>query len=113
MRKWIICLVVLLLGTAACQKPYETQIELGVNHEQILLPSSEAGHCYITVFSNGSWTIKTVPAAAWARLEKASGDGIGYVRLDYDENLSGEERSATVVVEGQGKKCEILVTQPK
>lgn len=110
MRKWIIALAALLC-LAACQKPYTTQISLGVNHEQIILPSFEEGHCFITVFSNGSWTIAIEPAVDWAKLDRSSGEGIAYVRLDYGENMGSEERSATVAVRGQGKECKILITQ--
>lgn len=111
MRKWILALAALLC-LAACQKPYRTQIELGVNHERIDLPSFEEGHCFITVFSNGKWTIAVEPAADWVKLDRASGEGIGYVRLDYTENFGADERSATVAVRGQGKECLIQVTQP-
>lgn len=113
MKKWIFLVLALLLCLTACQKPYQTKVELGVNHEAINLPSFEEGYCYITVYSNGSWTISLTPETDWARLERHSGEGIGYVRLEYDENLDGVERQTTIVVEGQGKKCEILVTQPK
>ena len=78
MRKWILALAALLC-LAACQKPYKTQIELGVNHEQIDLPSFEEGHCFITVFSTGKWTIATEPDADWITLDRASGEGIDYV----------------------------------
>lgn len=111
MKKWILILAV-LLGFAACQKPYQTTITLGVNNEQIVLKSFEEGHCYITVFSNGGWTIALEPAVDWARLDRESGEGIAYVRMDYDENFGSEERYATVVVSGQGKECQILITQP-
>lgn len=113
MRKVILLIAALLPLLAACHKPYETSIDLGVNNERIDLPSFEEGHCFITVFSNGSWNIEIAPAVDWARLDRASGEGIGYVRFDYDENLSGDERSATVLVTGQGKSCEITVNQPK
>ena len=111
MKKWIIALVTLLC-LVACQKPYTTQISLGVNNEQIKLPSFEKGHCFITVFSSGNWTIAIEPAADWAKLDKSSGEGIAYVRFDYNENLESEERSATVVVRGQGKECITVITQP-
>ncbi|MBQ7709184.1 MAG: BACON domain-containing protein [Bacteroidales bacterium] len=112
MRKWIVYVLV-LLSLAACQKPYVTQIDLGVNHEAIDLPSFEQGHCFITVFSNGSWTIGLESPSDWARLGQSSGEGIAYVRFDYDENLTGEDRSVTVLVSGMGKECKIVVTQPK
>jgi len=112
MKKLILCALAILLSLWACQKPYQTKIDLGVNHEQIILPSAEEGHCFITVYSNGSWTIKISPSVSWARLDRSSGEGIAYPRLDYEENLDGVERVATVVVEGQGKKCEIKITQP-
>lgn len=111
MRKWIIVLA-LLLSFAACQKPYQTKIELGVNNEKIALPSFEQGHCFLTVFSNGSWTIAIEPAAEWASLDKSSGEGIGYVKFSYGENVTPDERSATVVVRGQGKECKTVITQP-
>lgn len=113
MRKWIVCVLILLASIVSCQKPYVTSIDLGVNHETIALPSFEAGHCFITVYSNGSWTIQLSPSVSWARLGQSSGEGIDYVRFDFEENLSGEDRSVNVVVEGQGKKCTIVVTQPK
>ena len=112
MKKLMICVLAMLLSLSACQKPYTTTIDLGVNHEEIILPSSQAGHCFITVFSNGSWTIKVSAEEAWVRLDRSGGEGIAYPRLDYDENLGTEQRLATVVVEGQGKKCEIKITQP-
>lgn len=111
MRKLMSILAAILLF-AACQKPYQTTVELGVNHEKILLPSFEQGHCFITVFSNGSWTISVTEGSDWAKLGQSSGDGIDYVRLDYTENLTTTERNAKVVVKGQGKECEILITQP-
>ena len=112
MKKLMICVLAMLLSLWACQKPYVTSIELGVNHNEILLSSPMKGHCFITVFSNGSWTIKLSPDVSWARLDRSSGEGIAYPRLDYDENLDIEAREATVIVEGQGKKCEIKITQP-
>ncbi len=112
MKKLMICVLAMLLSLSACQKPYVTTIELGVNHEEIVLPSPEKGHCFITVYSNSSWTIKISPAVNWARLDRSGGEGIAYPRFDYDENLETTERVATVVVEGQGKKCEIKITQP-
>lgn len=113
MRKWmIICLAVVLSAVTACQKPYTTQIDLGVSNERIDLPSAEKGHCFITVFSSGSWTISIEPQAGWATLDRKGGDGIGYVRLDFTENYDAEDRSATVVVKGSGKQCQIVVTQP-
>lgn len=111
MRKWI-AIVAALLFAAACAKEYKTEIPLGVNHEEIKLPSFEEGHCFITVYSNSTWTIGFETEPDWARLGQTSGEGIDYVRLDYDENLSGAERSATVVVAGSGKSFSIVVTQP-
>lgn len=113
MKKWTICLLAMLLTAASCQKPYETKIELGVNHEEILLPSFEEGHCFITVYSNSSWTIGMDGAVDWITLGQNAGEGIEYVRLDYGENLTGDSRSATVIVRGSGKECRIVVTQPK
>lgn len=112
MRRMIVLALTALLAAAACQKPFETSIELGVNSNTIDLPSFEEGHCYITVFSNGSWTINLSSGADWATLGRNSGEGIGYVRLDYGENLAATGRTASVVVEGSGKKIEILVNQP-
>lgn len=111
MRK-IIVVIAAILSLVACQKPFETSIELGVNSNTIDLPSFEEGHCYITVFSNGPWTINLSSGADWATLGRNSGEGIGYVRLDYGENLAATWRTASVVVEGSGKKIEILVNQP-
>lgn len=111
MRK-IIAILAAALCLAACQKPYTTKIDLGVNQEEIVLPTALDGHCFITVYSNSSWTISVTEGADWARLGVSSGQGIGYVRLDFTENLGSEERKAKVKVSGSGKTCEILVTQP-
>ncbi len=113
MRKTL-CVILTLLSVIAalsCQKPYETGIELAVNNEKIEIPSSAGGHCYITVFSNRDWTIALEPAETWATLETSHGSGIGYVRMDYSENLSGSPRSLDVVVRGGEKACRIVVTQ--
>ena len=112
MRRMIVLALTALLAASACQKPFETSIELGVNNEKIQLPSFEEGHCFITVFSNAAWTIRLDSGEDWASLGQRSGTGIDYVRFDYSENLSAAPREATVVVEGSGKRCEILVTQP-
>lgn len=111
MRKWII-LIASLLVLSACQKPYTTQVTLGVNNETIQLPSFEEGHCFITVFSTGSWTIRLTEGSDWASLGQNGGNGIAYVRLDYVENFSGAERLAKVLVEGSGKQCSIEIKQP-
>ncbi len=111
MRK-LIAILVAALAIAACQKPYTTKIDLAVNHEEIILPSAEEGHCFITVYSNSSWTISVTEGSDWASLGAGSGEGIGYVRLNFTENLGTEERKAKVKVSGSGKTCEIIVTQP-
>lgn len=111
MRK-LIAILAAVLCLAACQKPYTTQIDLGVNSEEIILPSALEGHCFITVYSNASWTIAVTEGSGWATLSEASGEGIGYVRLDFTENFGTEERTAKVKVAGSGKVCEILVIQP-
>lgn len=113
MRRTLIALLTALafLVAHSCQKPYETGIDLAVNNEKIEIPSSAEGHCYITVFSNKDWTIALEPAETWARLDASEGCGIGYVRLDYSENLSGAPRSLEVVVLGVEKVCRIVVTQ--
>ena len=111
MRK-LIAIIAAALALAACQKPYTTQIDLAVNHEEIILPSSLEGHCFITVYSNSTWTISVTEGADWASLGASSGEGIDYVRLDFTENLGTVERKATVRVSGSGKTCEIIVTQP-
>lgn len=112
MRKIIIFVLSALLAASSCQKPFVTSVSLGVNNEKIVLPSFEQGHCFITVFSNADWTIRLDSGEDWARLGQGSGKGIGYVKFDYTENLSASPREALVVVEGSGKRCEILVTQP-
>ena len=112
MKRVIVLMLSALLAVASCQKPFETSIALGVNNERIQLPSFEQGHCFITVYSNSSWNIRVEAEGEWATLGQQSGTGIGYVRLDYTENLSASPREATVVVEGSGKRCEILVIQP-
>ena len=112
MRKMIVLALSALLAAAACQKPFETSISLGVNNESIVLPSFEEGYCFITVFSNAGWTIRLDSGEDWASLGQSSGKGIGYVKFAYSENLSASPRDARVVVEGSGKRCEILVTQP-
>ena len=113
MRKILIALLTVLSAVAvlSCQKPYKTGIELALNNEKIELPSSAAGHCYVTVFSNRDWTISLEPEETWATLENSQGSGIGYVRMDYSENLSGAPRSLEVVVRGGEKVCRIVVTQ--
>lgn len=112
MKKWIIAFLAALFTAAACQKPFVTGVDLGVNNETIHLLSFEEGHCFITVFSNGSWNIALEPAVSWARLDRASGSGIQYVRLDYDENFDPSPRSVRALVSGQGKTCEIEIIQP-
>lgn len=113
MRKVLNMIVILIavLFLVSCNKPYQTTLELAVNQENIQLPSSLGGHCYITVFSNTSWNIELQPAVDWARLDVSNGSGIGYVRFEYDDNLSSEQRSVDAVVTGSGKTCRITITQ--
>lgn len=96
----------------SCRKPYETSIELGVNNEEIILPSAYSGHCYVTIFSNGDWDIEIEPPVNWASLDVTGGSGIGYVRMDYKDNPSDVSRNMDIVVNGSGKTCRIYVTQP-
>ncbi len=113
MRKTLSAILTLLsvIAVLSCQKPYETGVELAVNNEKIEIPSSAAGHCYVTVFSNRDWTIALESEDTWASLDASRGSGIGYVRMDYTENLSGAPRSLEVVVRGGEKVCRIVVTQ--
>ena len=46
MKKLMICVLAMLLSLSACQKPYVTSIDLGVNHEEIILPSAEEGRAW-------------------------------------------------------------------
>lgn len=113
MRKLIARLagIALALLLCACQKPFQTSIELGVDHEKITLPSSLGGHCYITVVSNTKWNIALEPEVDWARLGTSSGSGTGYVLFEYDDNLDIEDRMVEIVVSTKNKSCRIPVTQ--
>jgi len=109
----IVVALLALMFLFSCQKPYVTTNELAVSQETIELPSLAGGYCYISVFSNTNWTIAIEPAVNWAVLGQNSGSGTGYVKMVYQDNLSGTARSAEVVVRTSAKECRILVKQPE
>ena len=107
-----LCLAALMLAAGACTEKFETSVKLGVDHEQLNLPSSEAGYFYFHITSNTSWKITVDPDDGWLRTDKRSGKGIAYPKFTYDENTEPEGRQTSIVVTAGKTVRRVLVVQP-
>lgn len=109
--KYIISGILLLAAFSSCNKPYQQELYLAVDHATIDFPFTP-GHSYVQVYSTGDWTVEfSGEQPAWCHLDKNSGSGRGAFRVDVDNNLSGSDRSTVVRVSRGETTLEITVNQ--
>ena len=94
--------VLAVLGVStSCQKPFEYDHLLAVDHVQIDPTYASCEECFY-VYSTESWEIEVVNsdplANEWCKAEPAVGSGTMMVKLKFDTNFSIESRQATVYI---------------
>lgn len=73
-----------------------------------------AGKLLIMANYSGAWEMSLDPSVDWAFLDKTSGNGLEYVRLHYNPNVTGTERTALITFTcDNGQVAEITVNQSK
>lgn len=112
MRK-LIALLSVIMALAACQKPYESTIDLAVDSETLKLPSSEAGYFYMHIASNRAWNISIESEKDWLHPEQTSGTGAAYPKFNFDAYVGAVDREAVIVVSCDVKSLRVTVVQPK
>ncbi|MBR1926329.1 MAG: DNA/RNA non-specific endonuclease [Bacteroidales bacterium] len=111
----VAALLALSLALVSCGGPS------GTTKEEPLVPptvsiktqnvSGEAGSQFMTITSNGNWTITT--SASWITVSPATGSGnSSTVVLSYAENTDAV-RNATVTISGSGGSSSASITQNK
>lgn len=103
MKRTIILLVACLLAATSCAEKWEWQVPLSVNSTEVKLPKVTASHIYVPIYSTVTWDIHfEYPAGTdggWLHPDMTSGKGYNVcVRIDYDENTTGADRSADMVI---------------
>lgn len=103
MKKNIIILLVSLLAVTSCAEKWEWTVPLAVNSTEVKIPLVTASHIYVPIFSTVTWNIHFEypdgTATEWLHPDMTSGKGYNVcVRVDYDENTTGAERSADMVI---------------
>ena len=100
-----------LLLVAACQeKMLPTRLEVA---QSSLSVESAAGQVQIELSSSESWSV--TPDAPWCRVLPASGNGLGSVpttlNIVFDENLTPDNRSCSLVFASGGLSETVRITQ--
>ena len=109
--KHIVCLLPLLLLSAACSNKWEYSGELGVNSTRINISNTDSGEFVLTVYSNAAWNVAVSSGASWLHPAESSGSGIGYVHFTYDGNPGGAARYCKVYLSSADKDVSVSVVQ--
>ncbi len=97
----------------ACQKPYETTLDLAVDSTTLKLPSVEEGYFYMHIASNRSWALSVEAERDWLHAEQTSGTGTAYPKFTYDAYTGAIDREASIIVSCDVKTIRVKVIQPK
>jgi hypothetical protein len=97
--------------TVACSDHDDAPaVQLSVTPENI--PATVAAGSYsIAVTSNAAWTATADSAATWCTVNGSGGNGNGTITVNVDENLTIDERAATVAVTAGALTRTVAVTQ--
>lgn len=112
MRK-LVLLFFAAMALFACQKPYETTLDLAVDSTTLKLPSCEEGYFYMHIVSNRSWTLSIEAEKDWLHPEQTSGTGTAYPKFVFDSYAGAIDREATIVISCDVKTIRVKVIQPK
>ena len=97
------------LALFSCHKEFKFSENLGVNSERVEL-SADGGSTPVIVYASGSWSASLAEGSSWARLEGASGDGIGQLKFVYDAN-PGIARKAVIEIASGGEVRRVNMVQ--
>ncbi|MBR0245223.1 MAG: BACON domain-containing protein [Bacteroidales bacterium] len=113
MIKKLVILFVAVIALFACQKPYETTLDLAVDSTTLKLPSCDKGYFYMHIISNRDWTLSVEADKDWLHPEQTSGTGTAYPKFVFDAYVGAIDREATIVVSCDVKTIRVKVIQPK
>lgn len=108
MRKFLTILVLLTLAVS-CEKKFQFSQPLSLQSEKVELEAEE-GSTPVIVYANDAWTASLAEGGEWARLENASGKGLGQVKFCYAAN-EGLARKAVIEISSAGEKRSVSMVQ--
>ena len=111
--KKLAAFVIAFAALIGCNKPYVSQIDLAVDSERLLLPSSEGGYFYMHIASNRDWTLSIESDKDWLHPEQTSGSGTSYPRFTYDAYSGAVAREAKMIISCDVKTITVTVVQPQ
>lgn len=126
----IIALALLCAGISSCDKRYEENYDsiyfydsYGQRHcrmiENYTLNNSSSSKGSedpfvksICVYYSGHWTVEIEGHCDWAYLSKSEGTGVHYFNFCYEQNATGESRTAVILLScDNDDELEINLTQ--
>ena len=111
--KKLAALLIVFAALFGCSKPYASKIDLAVDSERLLLPSSAEGYFYMHIASNRDWTLSIESDKDWPHPEQTSGSGTAYPKFHYDAYSGAVAREARIVISCDVKTLTVTVVQPQ
>lgn len=104
--------LVLMLVALACRKTeqYKFSTDLAIDSRTVRV-AADAASTRLIVYSDGSWTAKTLQDAPWATLKNSSGKGKGEILVDLEDNSGNLPRGVQILIEAEGKTDTISLQQ--
>ena len=96
---------------SACEKKWETSIDLGVNSTRINVASQLEGDLIIPVYSNMAWAATVSQGSDWLVLDSAVGHGHGYLDVHYGMNETDPARIGKIRIVAGEKAITVHVVQ--
>ena len=113
--KRIALFIAIAIAAIACKPEEKIVPEVNVNTDQAtLVIPTEGGDVQIVFDANVEWTaaLKDAASADWCTITPSSGAaGAASIKLIALENMTNDNRTATVVITAQTAKAEVTVTQ--
>lgn len=109
--KRIITALAVLWMLPSCNLPFEEKYpSMAVDAEEFPL-SIDGGSFAVYVYYDGAWNVSVPEDVDWLTLESASGKGIGYFTVSYDEAIPQDRSTTATVTNDKGERKEIVFSQ--
>lgn len=97
--KRIVAYLVFAFLALGCQKSYVKHYDLAVDATSYTLPA-EGDSFPLFVYCSGPWQVSLTTEVSWLNLTNTSGEGIGSVRVSFEDNDVAEREADLKVMSG-------------
>lgn len=112
MKRYLLLLLAMLFAFSACEKKWESSLDLGVYSTRINLSDVYEKDFTLTVFSNQDWTSVVTMGADWLSLKENGGSSLGYVHVHADASMAENVRVGKITLRAaSGKELVVNIVQ--